>query len=127
MTKALCNKAGFTLIELIVVIVIIGILAAVAAPIMMSNITRAKRTEAISAMGTIRAAEQMYHVEWRTGYTEYLIFLKDYVKCSDLNGQNYNFGNYSVDVSANVISATGNLANGGNCNMNLVTGEINEQ
>ncbi|MGC9363227.1 MAG: type IV pilin protein, partial [Fidelibacterota bacterium] len=50
------NEAGFTLVELMIVIVIVGILAAVAVPIYQSNINKAKMTECDSALGTIRTA-----------------------------------------------------------------------
>ena len=48
------RKAGFTLVELMVVAIIVAILAAVAIPLMSGNRTRAMATEAETALGTIR-------------------------------------------------------------------------
>ena len=50
------NRAGFTLVELMVVAVIVAILAAVAIPLMSANKTRAMATEAEAGCGTIRTA-----------------------------------------------------------------------
>lgn len=61
--KKVINEAGFTLVELMIVIVIVGILAAVAVPIYQGNITKAKMTECDSALGTIRTAERVYYAE----------------------------------------------------------------
>lgn len=50
------TKAGFTLIELMVVAIIIAILAAVAIPLMSQNKKKAQATEAQTGCGAIRTA-----------------------------------------------------------------------
>lgn len=57
------SKAGFTLVELMVVAIIVAILAAVAIPLMMGNKDRAIATEAQAALGTVRTALQVYKAE----------------------------------------------------------------
>ena len=57
------NKKAFTLVELIVVVIIIGIIASIAAPMMLGITDKAIKTEAITALGTIREAEREYYVE----------------------------------------------------------------
>ncbi|MFQ6066208.1 MAG: type IV pilin protein [bacterium] len=63
------NKcAGFTLIELMVVVIVVGILAAAAVPIYRFAMSRAYASEAKATMGTIRASEQVYYQENNSTY-----------------------------------------------------------
>jgi len=57
------SKAGFTLVELMVVAIIVAILAAVAIPLMSANKKRAMFTEAESACGQVRTAQRVYAAE----------------------------------------------------------------
>ena len=102
------SKHGFTLIELIIVVIIIGILASIGAPMMQGNISKAKKSEAIAAMGTIRTAERLYYVEygvfvsvsntsWDNGP------LVSYVRATDLNGRYFIANCYSVFVMGSMI------------------------
>lgn len=63
------ETAGFTLIELIIVIVIIGILTLVVVPIMMGYIKKAKQTEAKTLLNQIGTFEKVYNVEYFSFYS----------------------------------------------------------
>ncbi len=126
---------GFTLIELIIVIVIIGILASISAPMMARQIQKAKLSEAVAAMGTIRTAERLY-------YTEYGIYvnvsglqwafddilsnpLKGYVTGKALSGRYFNPISYRVSVTPTGynIYCNANTALGCQTDANLIMNE----
>ena len=92
------KKKGFTLIELLVVIIIVGILAAVAVPIMTGQVVRAKKTEAVAALGTLKTAMTAYRAEY--GYypandASPLDWGTYGLTASDFDGKYYNNLSYS--------------------------------
>ncbi|MCC0175577.1 prepilin-type N-terminal cleavage/methylation domain-containing protein [Waterburya agarophytonicola K14] len=54
---------GFTLIELLVTIIIIGVLSAIALPSFLSQVGKARESEAKNNLGTLSRAQQGYHFE----------------------------------------------------------------
>jgi prepilin-type N-terminal cleavage/methylation domain-containing protein len=64
------RNQGFTLLELIVVVLILGILAAVAAPKILSNTSDASDSGASQTLATLRDAIEMYRVQTGTGYPQ---------------------------------------------------------
>ncbi|MGD0784495.1 MAG: prepilin-type N-terminal cleavage/methylation domain-containing protein [Sedimentisphaerales bacterium] len=55
--------AGFTLVELAVVILIIGMLAAFAVPRFKASVERSKAAEAFNYLASIQAAQERYHAK----------------------------------------------------------------
>jgi type IV pilus assembly protein PilE len=57
------GKEGVTLIEIMVVVAIVGMLAAIAIPAYDNYVTRSRRSDAFTALETVRAAQEMYRAE----------------------------------------------------------------
>jgi type IV pilus assembly protein PilE len=57
------GKEGVTLIEVMVVVAIVGFLAAIAIPAYNDYVTRSRRSDAFTALETVRAAQEMYRAE----------------------------------------------------------------
>jgi len=57
------KKNGFTMLELLMVVIIIGILATIALPQYMSFVEKARAAEAMTTIGALRTAENLYKLE----------------------------------------------------------------
>jgi type IV pilus assembly protein PilE len=57
------GQKGVTLIEVMVVVAIVGFLAAIAIPAYNDYVTRSRRSDAFTALETVRAAQEMYRAE----------------------------------------------------------------
>ena len=89
------NRAGFSLVELVVVVLIMGILAAVAAPRMFDKMQDAKNNSTKQSLAVVRSAIEVYKVE-NDSYppgTDLSAELKDFMKgsfpkCEAIDGNN---------------------------------------
>jgi type IV pilus assembly protein PilA len=57
------SSAGFTLMELLIVVVILGVLSAIAIPNFINQIGKAREAEVKGIVGSIGRAQQAYHFE----------------------------------------------------------------
>ena len=110
------NK-GFTLIELLVVVLIIGILSAVALPQYTKAVEKSRATEAITLLGNLANAEEIYKMS--TGsYTTDLSLLDIQLPgvgsstVSTVNTKNFKIT--ATAASATAFTADATRANGGN-------------
>ena len=60
------SRAGFTLLELMMVVAVIGVLAVIAIPLLSSYQFRSKSAEAKTNLGAIRVLEETYYSENQT-------------------------------------------------------------
>ena len=91
------RRAGFTLIELMVTIAIVAILAAIAIPMFGEQMSKGRRSEAMSTLTNLQLKEE----RWRSNHGTYATF-------DELNGSaaastafNAAQDNYDFSVSAN--------------------------
>lgn len=58
------HRAGFTILELMIVVAIVGILAAIAIPAFSGYLMRTRASEAFTMLGEIRQRQESYRVEF---------------------------------------------------------------
>ena len=100
------RKAGFTLVELMVVAIIVAILAAVAIPLMSGNKRRAVATEGQAGCSTIRTAMRVFFVEKGVLPTGVPVTSLPGITTNDLNGSYFRDADYSFTVAGEVITIT---------------------
>jgi len=94
------SKAGFTLIELMVVAIIVAILAAVAIPLMTANKKRAYATEAQAGCSSIRTAIRVLQADDAVPAAATYTMPTGIrgIQAGDLNGTYFDEGNYAVTI-----------------------------
>jgi prepilin-type N-terminal cleavage/methylation domain-containing protein len=118
------KKAGFTLVELMVVAIIVAILAAVAIPLMSGNRERAIATEAQAGCSTVATAIKLYYVEKGDSANPSTLSDLSAVSSADLSGTYFNSYSFTAVAPTNyTVTATGfNDAAGKEVTMTVLNG-----
>ncbi|MGB2705713.1 MAG: prepilin-type N-terminal cleavage/methylation domain-containing protein [Candidatus Omnitrophota bacterium] len=121
------GRKGFTLIELLVVIIIVGILAAVAIPMMRGNVMRARASEALAGVGSIRSQMRMELAEHNAYNNDVVVGVVvgnvPGFQAGDLNGRFFSDADYSVTaVGASTFTVTATGAASGGTSGETMTG-----
>ncbi|KYC43002.1 general secretion pathway protein GspH [Scytonema hofmannii PCC 7110] len=95
---------GFTLIELLVVVIIIGVLAAIALPSLLSQVSKARQSEAKQNIGSMNRAQQAFFLENNNAFTTELNELALGIRTQT---DNYK---YEIAAAANTGSHVSNKA-----------------
>ena len=112
------SQAGFTLLELLVVITIIGILAAVAVPGLGKTIERTRVRDAQAILASVYSAEQVYRLDQGSYGTLADLVSNRYVTDPSTGNADWGFASSSVAASTFTVTAT---RTGGGYNGNTVT------
>jgi len=106
----LSNRAGFTLIELMIVVAIIGILAAIAMPIYTHYIYRSRQLEAKTLLMTLKTEQE----QWRAENQTYTTTLSNLVESNQMSASAkwYKLTIPSADSTAFRGVASGLVASG---------------
>jgi type IV pilus assembly protein PilE len=89
--------AGFTLIELMIVVIVIAVLAAVAYPTFVEQVRKSRRADAITALNRIAQAQE----RWRANNPTYTNSLAP----SALNVPNPSSGYYTLSLATDAATA----------------------
>ena len=109
------KHAGFTLVEIMIVVAIIALLAAIAVPNFLRSRKRSQATQVLEDLRILDAAVDQYAIEASktTGFNPVFADLQNYIKTGSRLYQSGNtdmlgasFGTYTVDTTPKVPSTT---------------------
>jgi type IV pilus assembly protein PilE len=105
MNKKCKSIAGFTLIELMIVVSVIGILVGVAMPAYTNYVRKARAQEAPAELSKIRTRVEQYYQD-NHSYTN----IKTAGMCNPTDPKNFTYDCTGVDDTHYLLTATGNAS-----------------
>lgn len=114
--------AGFTLIELMIVVAIVGILAAIAYPSYTDSVRKGRRAEAITALYQLQLAEE----KWRANNAAYTSTLSDLGIAATVPASGTAYYDIAIAAGANgtSFSATATAKSTGGQNQDKASGVL---
>ncbi|WP_417539844.1 type IV pilin protein [Marinobacter sp.] len=99
---------GFTLIELMIVVAIIGIIAAIAYPSYLDSVMRTQRTDAMTTLSRLAAAQERYYTRQApaTFASDYRVLLNDTSISAGTKVIDSDEGYYTITLANNSCSQT---------------------
>jgi type IV pilus assembly protein PilA len=94
---------GFTLIELLVVVIIIGVLAAIALPSLLSQVSKARQSEGKQNIGAVNRAQQAYYLENANKFTSSMADLAIGIK-SQTENYEYEIRGVAADLDKYAVN-----------------------
>ncbi|MGZ8252497.1 MAG: type IV pilin protein [Methylophilaceae bacterium] len=115
------KHAGFTLIELMIVVAIIGILASIAVPSYQEYVQRGKVAEATSTLAALRVRMEQHFQDFRT----YQDVGANVAPCAPINGAKYFTYTCTAQTATTYIIQAAGISSQGMSNFNFTIDQNN--
>ncbi len=122
------TKAGFTLVEILIVVVILGILAAIVIPQFTQASTEARENSLRANLQTIRSQIELYKIQHNDNEPTFALFVEQMTDTTDVAGAvaGTDFGPYLQQIPVNPFTNTNTLDNTGTAGDGVAAWEYDE-
>jgi len=126
--KTKMTNAGFTLVEILIVVVILGILAAIVIPQFSQASTEARENSLRANLQTIRSQIELYKIQHNDNEPTFANFVAQMTGTTDIDGAatGSDFGPYLQQIPVNPFTNTNTLDNTGNAGDDVAAWEYDE-
>ncbi|MHC5062269.1 MAG: competence type IV pilus major pilin ComGC [Planctomycetota bacterium] len=125
--KTKLTKAGFTLVEILIVVVILGILAAIVIPQFTQASTEARENSLKANLQTIRSQIELYKIQHNDNEPTFANFVAQMTGQTNVSGAaGTDFGPYLQSIPVNPFTNTATLDNTGTAGDDVAAWEYDE-